>query len=602
MAEETLVLSDSVNEHYLEKVMDLAEDNTIAATEDIFDARGTKLISEGARISRSLQEKLIVHRLAKPLESSIAIEGGIDLAKVVEHARKLSAERPAIGHFVANVSRIGADPFEVLLKLQFGNAMGLMLTIMERGGDRAFTHSVVTSLISICLANKLGCNESIQQVVAMAGLLHDAGELYIDPKYIHKEGHLLPHEWRHLVVHPRIGQALLEELDDYPKAVGLAVGEHHERYDGGGYPRQLVGEQISKPGQILSVSDTISSLLMLDEGPLERAELALKIMPFEHPYELVSAVTNILRSSGKATPILSGFSPEEAQERVRILSSHIKTVAATERRMNELAVINSAQAKELTEQAHLRIDNARRCFNSTGLSMCADGDAARYPEILFEAVIASKEIQWRLRDIARDLALHLDGLEPDELEAFAPLISMLDSEPDARQLVHVNAETHGNSHLASQNEEARDAGQSPSKLANRALEPSVRTLLLVDDEPSVLAALARTLRPLGYRILKAPDAFNAMDMLLANEVGVIVSDHRMPGMTGVELLSRVKTMYPGTIRIILSGYADVKTVTDAIRLGAIYKFLTKPWDHEELVGVLDKAFQKFEEQHASHAR
>ncbi len=123
---------------------------------------------------------------------------------------------------------------------------------------------------------------------------------------------------------------------------------------------------------------------------------------------------------------------------------------------------------------------------------------------------------------------------------------------------------------------------------------SRRTLLLVDDEPNVLSALARTLQATGYHILKAPNAMKAFDLLATHEVGVILSDQRMPGMTGVELFSRVRFMYPSTVRIILSGYADLAAVTDAINLGAVYKFLNKPWVHEVLCEILEEAFQKYE--------
>lgn len=123
---------------------------------------------------------------------------------------------------------------------------------------------------------------------------------------------------------------------------------------------------------------------------------------------------------------------------------------------------------------------------------------------------------------------------------------------------------------------------------------ATRTLLLVDDEPNVLAAIARTVNAQGYHILKAHNALAAFDLLATNEVGVVVCDQRMPRMTGIELFSRVRQMYPQTVRIILSGYADVGVVTDAINLGAVYKFLNKPWDQAELCKIIDGAFEKYE--------
>ena len=109
-----------------------------------------------------------------------------------------------------------------------------------------------------------------------------------------------------------------------------------------------------------------------------------------------------------------------------------------------------------------------------------------------------------------------------------------------------------------------------------------RTLLIVDDEDNILAALTRLLRREGYSILRANSGKEGLELLKDNHVGVIMSDQRMPEMTGVEFLSQVKDLYPDTVRMVLSGYTDLNSVTDAINKGAIYKFLTKPWDDELL--------------------
>jgi diguanylate cyclase (GGDEF)-like protein/PAS domain S-box-containing protein len=117
-----------------------------------------------------------------------------------------------------------------------------------------------------------------------------------------------------------------------------------------------------------------------------------------------------------------------------------------------------------------------------------------------------------------------------------------------------------------------------------------RTLLLVDDEPNILTALTRVLRRDGYRILTAPSAAAGLELLALNEVQVIVSDQRMPEMSGTEFLGRVKEMYPNTIRIVLSGYTELRSITDAINHGAIYKFLTKPWEDDLLRENIRQAF------------
>jgi diguanylate cyclase (GGDEF)-like protein/PAS domain S-box-containing protein len=121
-----------------------------------------------------------------------------------------------------------------------------------------------------------------------------------------------------------------------------------------------------------------------------------------------------------------------------------------------------------------------------------------------------------------------------------------------------------------------------------------RTLLLVDDEENILAALKRLLRRDGYRILTATSARQGFELLAAHPVGVIVSDQRMPEMCGTEFLGKVKEIYPHTIRIVLSGYTDLQSITDAINQGAIYKFLTKPWEDDLLRENIQKAFEYFE--------
>jgi len=117
-----------------------------------------------------------------------------------------------------------------------------------------------------------------------------------------------------------------------------------------------------------------------------------------------------------------------------------------------------------------------------------------------------------------------------------------------------------------------------------------RTLLLVDDELSVLRSLQRLFRPAGYRILMAQSGPEALALMAQQPVHVVLSDFRMPKMTGDKLLREVKQRYPGTVRMILSGFADLNAVMAALNDGAVYKFLVKPWDNAELLEQLEEAF------------
>jgi EAL domain-containing protein (putative c-di-GMP-specific phosphodiesterase class I)/CheY-like chemotaxis protein len=121
-----------------------------------------------------------------------------------------------------------------------------------------------------------------------------------------------------------------------------------------------------------------------------------------------------------------------------------------------------------------------------------------------------------------------------------------------------------------------------------------RTLLLLDDEPNVVSALKRVLRTDGYCILGATTPTEAFALLATHPVGVIVCDQRMPVMTGIEFLRNIKKLYPEAIRIILTGYTDLRSVAESVNEGAIYKFLTKPWDDRELRANIVDAFRQHE--------
>ena len=107
-------------------------------------------------------------------------------------------------------------------------------------------------------------------------------------------------------------------------------------------------------------------------------------------------------------------------------------------------------------------------------------------------------------------------------------------------------------------------------------------VLFVDDEAAILAALRRILRREGYRVLTAQSAAEGYALLARNVVHVVVSDQDMPGVKGAEFLACVKTLYPETVRMVLSGKSDFASVTDSINKGAVYRFLNKPWDEGKL--------------------
>lgn len=119
-------------------------------------------------------------------------------------------------------------------------------------------------------------------------------------------------------------------------------------------------------------------------------------------------------------------------------------------------------------------------------------------------------------------------------------------------------------------------------------------ILLVDDEVKVLGGLGRSLSQEPYQITATTSPAEALRLLASQEFTVIVTDQRMPQMQGVQLLEHAKTVSPHTMRLILSGHADMQSVIDAINHGAVYRFLTKPCRDDDLQQTLRQAIQHFE--------
>lgn len=122
-----------------------------------------------------------------------------------------------------------------------------------------------------------------------------------------------------------------------------------------------------------------------------------------------------------------------------------------------------------------------------------------------------------------------------------------------------------------------------------------RTLLIVDDEEGVRALLVQMLSEDGYRILATGSPREAFELLARHEIGVVLADYRMPEMSGIELLSRVKEIYPHTIRMMLTAHADQRTVLEAVNKGWVFKYLVKPWDNQQLRTQVLEAFRLFEQ-------
>ncbi|MBW2493405.1 MAG: response regulator, partial [Deltaproteobacteria bacterium] len=121
---------------------------------------------------------------------------------------------------------------------------------------------------------------------------------------------------------------------------------------------------------------------------------------------------------------------------------------------------------------------------------------------------------------------------------------------------------------------------------------NARTVLFVDDEPNILKSVQRLLRQEEMNVLFASTGEEALEILSQTPAQVVVTDQRMPEMSGVDLLSAVRERHPEIIRMMLTGFTEIKVAVEAINRGEIYRLITKPWNDDELRATIRQAFEQ----------
>jgi DNA-binding NtrC family response regulator len=119
------------------------------------------------------------------------------------------------------------------------------------------------------------------------------------------------------------------------------------------------------------------------------------------------------------------------------------------------------------------------------------------------------------------------------------------------------------------------------------------SILLVDDEQGVISALKRVLMDQSYEIFTANSGTEGLNIMKSNRIKLVISDERIPGMSGTEFLTTVNNLFPSTIRIMLTGHANIQSAMNAVNSGEIYRFFAKPWDDLEIKLSIKSAIDKF---------
>lgn len=399
------------NPHALAAILDASETKSIIASRDIFDISGTKLWARDLPVSQALQRKLLDRQLRHPLESCLLVEDGISAHSLVQSLESMLVhDTPLTALLKPHADKIVHEAAH----LPIHSVAQLLLTAGQSTRPHSFEHAVQAMALSGVLMLAHGGSTQDLRLAMLCGLLHDLGEMYIDPQYAEADssGALDVQSYRQLVVHPHVGKLLIQQLTDYPPGIARAIAEHHERLDGSGYPHRLHDQQVSSLGTLLAVVDAALGVLRGENACWSRASIALRVVPGEYEQRWVGLIEDAAR---RQPTLQARLEVDEIQARLLRLEGTLQVAQDTVSSL--LSITQSPSLHDALTLARHLLDRLEVGWNASGLGNTPSVAAQDAAEI--EAV--EDELLYRLGGIQRAALLHAGDLSDQE----STLLSML---------------------------------------------------------------------------------------------------------------------------------------------------------------------------------
>jgi len=408
----------TANPHALATILEASQTKSIIASRDIFDISGIKLWARDQPVSGALQRKLLDRQLRNPLESCLLAEDGVSAHTLVQATQALvDGDTPLAQWLRPQAARLVKEAAQLPLH----SVVQLLLTAAQASRPAAFDHAIQAMALAGSLMLGHGCSTPELRLAMLGGLLHDLGEVYIDPRFGEADADrsLDFISYQQLVVHPHVGQLLLTQLTNYPASLARAVGEHHERGDGSGYPHALRKEAISPLGRMLAVAEAALGVLRGDQphlSSLARVSVALRVVPGEFDLSWVGR----MGEPSAAAPALQGqLDLAQVQTRLGRLDAALQLAQHTTTAL--LPTVETPRMKDALAVSQHLLGRLRAGWYASGLwssEAVAVQDAA-------EVEAVEDELFFRLRSIARAAQLRAGELPPGDAAKLGQLCDAL---------------------------------------------------------------------------------------------------------------------------------------------------------------------------------
>ncbi|MDM4767869.1 HD domain-containing phosphohydrolase [Pelomonas sp. SE-A7] len=418
----------AVNPHYLEHLVASAAAHQVEVTEDIISGSGVKLLAKGTQVDGCIHERLLAHKLSRPLEDCLGMADGVSSEQIAAAAEQLMDKHPLLRALASHERALPVEQSLAKLKLS-GPVRSLLTVYADQPGGR-LSHAVGVALIAKALGRRLLPGDvDAHRVLGLAGLLHDVGELYLAPAVLSREGPLTAEKWRHIVSHPVIGQRVLAGMEGAGPQLAELVLCHHERLDGFGYPRGLAGRDFSLSAQILASAEWLMGLVDAGSLPITQSSVASKLIPGEFSEQIFGALRQAARDCEGPDHVLDqdrGLA--DALPRALRVAELLARFRSSRAQLRARAIGASPDLRSLLDLCLQRMLQLQSAFSSAGLD-------ADHPEALVQELVAEegevhlevlallREFHWRMKELERELQLRSAALSESDRLMVADLIA-----------------------------------------------------------------------------------------------------------------------------------------------------------------------------------
>jgi len=418
---------------YAEHLSDVNKVKEVVVSADILNQQGIVLLKKGQRITKDLVDRIVQHKLLRPIEDSVAISDSLNSQKLIQLIEtKLSgkAEQEMQRRFAlhAELERCCAFFFRFPILVQ-------KLTVMSVQMPQEFDKALVVAWGSLVVSQHMKLPADDRANIFAAALMHDIGMLHISRDITDKTGNLTPAEWRAIKSHVIIGKKIIEQNRGLPPIIGRAIVEHHEMCDGTGYPSGLFHQELCVEGQIVAMLDAVFAISLHKLAPKNLGTRPLipifQINAFVYLGTVANAVIRLLREYDHAavpvvdhTTINSGLLVKS-----RFLADYHDKLATITK-----LLVNHA-GKRQVRAAFTMLDHLNTLLRSSGI---LDPDyvaelekrAQSNPSELDveDFYVMLQELQWQLVKLTRTLHAiveHDKALPPEDCRAIVQALNGL---------------------------------------------------------------------------------------------------------------------------------------------------------------------------------